>query len=190
MSPLVRALGIFDSKIDEASGGDASAEWRYEIWQSGIDKIMEHPIIGKGFGNLPKHLDPGSTEVTQSTDFEVILAGGEAHNGFITAAYGFGIPFMLALTAGLFVRFFYQIRMALSADKHDLELRDLHAVLASMYPAYFVGIYSAFDMSVIGLWSYVGLGFILEHLPKSSTARDSLPATAQPTEAYMYPSRY
>ncbi len=119
-------------------------------------------MIGKGFGNLPKHLD--STEVTDSTDFEVILAGGMAHNGFITAAFGFGIPFMVALTLALCLRFFFQVRMALMTDKHDKELRDMHALLASAYPAYAIGIYTAFDMSSLGLWVYVGLGFILEQL--------------------------
>jgi len=190
ISPLVRCFGIFDSKIDEASGGTESAKFRYEIWQSGMEKIMENPLIGKGFGNLPKHLDPTSTEVTQSTDFEVILAGGEAHNGFITAAYGFGIPFMLALTAGLVLRFVSQVNMALKSDRHDRELRDLHALLASMYPAYCINIYTAFDMSVTGLWIYVALGFILQHLPQSSSARDSAPVAAQPAAPYLYPNRY
>ena len=104
VNPLVRSLSIFDSRIDKASGADASSEWRYAIWQSGWEKIMESPLIGKGFGNLPKHLDPTSNDVVQSTDFEVILAGGEAHNGFITAAYGFGLPFMIALTVGIILR--------------------------------------------------------------------------------------
>jgi O-antigen ligase len=190
ISPLVRCFGIFDSKIDEASGGTASAKFRYDIWESGMEKIMENPVIGKGFGNLPKHLDPTASDVMTSTDFEVILAGGEAHNGFITAAYGFGIPFMLALTAGLFLRFFSQINMALKSDKHDPELRDLHAFLASMYPAFIVNIYLAFDMSVTGLWIYVAIGFILQHLPRSSSAPDSVPTAAQPAAPYLYPSRY
>lgn len=190
ISPLLRSFGMFDSKIDAASGGDASADWRYQLWQSGMEKIMEHPIVGKGFGNLPKHLDPTSAEVQGSTDFEVILAGGLAHNGFISAAYGFGIPFMLALTAGLAHRFFRQVRMALTADRHDKELRDLHALLASMYPAYFVFISTSFDMSVACLWIYVGLGLILEQLRRGSSAGDSAPTTAQPAAPYLYPSRY
>ena len=94
ISPLVRSFGMFDSKIDKASGGDASAQFRYDVWQSGMEKIMESPVVGKGFGNLPKHLDLSSTQVwRRAPHFEVILAGGEAHNGFISAAYGFGIPF-------------------------------------------------------------------------------------------------
>ena len=187
---LVRCFGIFDSKIDESTGGNATAKFRYDIWQSGIEKIMEHPVIGKGFGNLPKHLDPTSKEVQDSTDFEVILAGGEAHNGFVTAAYAFGIPFMAALTAGLFARFFQQIRMALSVDTHDKELRDLHALFASLYPAFAVSIYSALDMSTTDLWIYVAMGFILGNLPRASSARDAAPTAAQPAAPYLYPSRY
>lgn len=190
ISPMARSLSVFDSSIDKASGGDLSSQWRYMVWESGIKKIMEDPLIGKGFGNLPKHLDPNSAEVAQSTDFEVILAGGEAHNGFITAAYGFGIPFMVLITFGLLMRFAWNIRAALMVDKHDKEMRDLYALLASMFPAYFINIYAAFDMSVAALWIYVGLGFILQNLPKPVAARESSPTTAQPSEAYMYPSRY
>ena len=175
VSPLVRSLGIFDSKIDESSGGDSSADWRYQVWQSGIEKIMQHPVIGKGFGNLPKRLDTDAMNMAESTDFEVILAGGEAHNGFVTAAYGFGIPFMAALSIGLIVRFVSQVTSALRVDRHDLELRDLYALIASMYPAYIVNIYAAFDLSVTGLWVYVSLGFILNNLPRTSAVVDTAP---------------
>jgi hypothetical protein len=170
ISPLVRSLSIFDSRIDKASGGDAAAEWRYAIWRSGWEKIMESPLIGKGFGNLPKHLDPDAT--TDSTDFEVILAGGEAHNGYITAAYGFGLPFMIALTVGLLVRCASAVVSALKADKHDLEMREYYALLVSMFVAYFLNIYTSFDLSSTGLWIYVAIGFVLNRLPKSETAKD------------------
>ena len=45
---FARSFGMFDSKIDQASGGTASAQWRYDMWQDGIDKIKESPLIGKG----------------------------------------------------------------------------------------------------------------------------------------------
>jgi O-antigen ligase len=176
--PLVRSLGIFDSKIDQASGGNASAEWRYAVWQSGIDKIMEHPLIGKGFGNLPQHLAVDELTGKGSSDFEVILAGGEAHNGFVSAAYGFGIPFMLALTAAIVVRLYSQVIAALKTDRHDHELRDLHALLASMFATMLLNIYTAFDMSTILLWIYFGLGTILQNLPQSSSSTE-LPSVVQ-----------
>jgi O-antigen ligase len=179
ISPLTRSLGIFDSKIDEASGGDASAAWRYAVWQSGIDKIMENPLSGKGFGNLPERLDPNAKGSEGETDFEVVLAGGEAHNGFVTAAYGFGIPFMLGLTAVIFLRMFSHIRSALTTDKHDPELRDLHALLACMFATFPILIYTAFDMSVTMLWVYIGMGIILDHIPKSSFLTESLPVVQQ-----------
>lgn len=168
ISPLVRSFGMFDSKIDEASGGAASANWRYAVWQSGIEKIMQSPLVGKGYGNLPEHLDP--TDAKKSTDFEVVLAGGEAHNGFVTAAYGFGIPFMLALTVGIFLPMIRQARLALTTDKHDRELRDLHALLACMCATYVILIYSAFDLSMGLLWTYVGMGLILDNLPKGDSS--------------------
>ena len=191
LSPLARSLGVFDSKIDRATGGDLSLDWRYGIWQSGIEKIMEHPLTGKGFGNLPQHLDPNSADVQSSTDFEVVLAGGEAHNGYVTAAYGFGIPFMAALTIGLLGRMLHQMRSALMVDKHDRELRDLYALVASMYPSYLIGIYVAFDMSVTGLWIYVAMGFILDNLARSSLGDASqLAQTNALSQSSQYASGY
>ena len=121
ISPLVRCFGIFDSKIDEASGGDASAQFRYDVWRSGMEKIRDSPVVGKGFGNLPKHLDPNSSDVTATTEFEVILASGEAHNGFVSAAYAFGIPFYVSAHRRSLLSIFSQVRMALKSDRYDPE---------------------------------------------------------------------
>ncbi len=79
--PLLRSFGAFDESIDKATGGDASANWRYMVWADGIKKIMESPLVGKGFGNLPSHVE--TTDAQNSEDFETVLAGGESHNGFI-----------------------------------------------------------------------------------------------------------
>jgi O-antigen ligase len=170
ISPLARSMGVFDSRIDKASGGDSAAEWRYAIWRNGWEKIMESPLTGKGFGNLPKYLD--TEDLSQTTDFEVILAGGEAHNGFITAAYGFGLPFMIALTLGLTFRCSSAISSAWKTDKHDLELREYYALIVSMFFSFFVNIYTAFDLSVTGLWVYVAIGFILDRLPRGEAAQE------------------
>jgi len=169
--PLARSLGIFDSRIDESTGGNLSADWRYAVWQSGIDKIKEHPLIGKGFGNLPERLAVDENfNKENSTDFEVILAGGEAHNGFVVAAYAFGIPFMVALSVVIFQRLFIQVRLAITSDKSDPELLDFHALLASTIASFPLLIYAAFDMSALTLWIYIGLGLILQNLQLNSPA--------------------
>jgi O-antigen ligase len=165
--PLMRSFGIFDSKIDEASGGDASAAWRYAVWQSGWEKIMETPLTGKGFGNLPLNVE--TEDPKTSTDFERVLAGGEAHNGFVTAAYGFGIPFMVALCIALGYYFLKEAILALRADEHDAEMHDLHAFLAAMFASYPILIYTAFDLSSDNLWVYVAISCILSHLPRRET---------------------
>lgn len=185
ISPLVRSLGALDPRIDAMSGAKDSSNWRDEVWQSGISKIMESPLVGKGFGNLPKHLDPNSSDIQQSTDFEVILAGGEAHNGFITAAYAFGIPFTIALTLGILHRFGVCIVSGLRVDKHDSVLRDYYALIASMFASYLINIYAAFDMSITGMWIYISIGFILDRLPRSDAAREAAQA-----EAGMLPGQY
>jgi O-antigen ligase len=162
--PLMRSLGVFDSTIDKSTGGDASANWRYAVWEDGLKKIMESPLTGKGFGNLPEHVE--SSDAQKSTDFEQVLAGGEAHNGFVTAAYGFGIPFMLALSVTIIYYFFKEASLALRADKHDPEMRDLHAFLAAMFASYPVLIYTGFDLSVCLLWTYVAISCVLTNLPR------------------------
>jgi len=161
---LLRSFGVFDSKIDEASGGSASANWRYAVWQDGCKKIMEAPLVGKGFGNLPQHVE--SSDAAKSTDFEVVLAGGEAHNGFVNASYGFGIPFTVALSLAIIIYFLKEAGLALTCDKHDSEMCDLHAFLAGMFATYPVLIYTAFDLSVSQLWIYIAISCVLSHLPR------------------------
>jgi len=193
--PLMRGFGIFDSKIDKASGGDASAQWRYAVWQDGWNKIMENPLTGKGFGHLPLYVE--TEDAKTGIDFERDLAGGEAHNGFVTASYGFGIPFMVALSLALVYYFFKEAALALRADKHDPEMHDLHAFLAAMFASYPILIYTAFDLSSITLWTYVAISCILSHLPRPETTPSvdaGLPLRKygegpRPTRPYSYRSR-
>jgi O-antigen ligase len=165
--PMMRSLGVFDSKIDEASGGDLSAQWRYQVWDSGIEKIKEAPLAGKGYGNLPEHLN--GEDGMQSNDYETILAAGLAHNGYISAAYGFGIPFSVALSCMLVWLLIKQSVAALRTDKHDPVLRDLHAFLAGMFITYPILIYVAFDLSSQAVWIYAGISYILSNSPKSES---------------------
>ena len=163
---LARSFGVFDSKIDEASGGDASAKWRYEVWKDGLSKIEEAPLVGKGFGNLPQHLDASDIS-PDTTDFESVLAGGESHNGFINAAYGFGIPFTVALSVMIIWFLVKESAKALTTDKHDPELRETHAFLGGMFATYPILIYTAFDMSTGLLWVYASISCLLSNLPLS-----------------------
>jgi hypothetical protein len=161
---LLRSFGTFDSRIDKATGADLSAGWRYAVWQDGINKIMESPLVGKGFGNLPQHLEPNAAAT--STDFETVLAGGEAHNGFVTAAYGFGIPFMVILSVTLFFYLFKECALALTTDKHDQELRDLHAFLGGSFCTIPISIYTFADLSTSMFWVFVAISCILSRLPR------------------------
>jgi O-antigen ligase len=169
--PLMRSFGILDSKIDDASGGNVSAQWRYDVWQSGIEKIKESPLTGKGYGNLPQHID--SKNQTASTDFEAVLAGGMAHNGYISAAYGFGVPFSLALSCAIAWLLIKESIAALRTDKHDPVLRDLHAFLAAMFVTYPILIYVAFDLNCIGMWIYAAISYILSNIPKAALSPTS-----------------
>lgn len=167
---LARGLGVFDDKIANATGGNASAQWRYSVWQSGIDKILQAPMIGKGFGNLDSRYNWNKTAgADASTDFELVLAAGLAHNGFISAAYGFGVPFMLALTGAMLVRMLSHSFSALRVGDEDLEARDLHAYVASSIATFGVLIYSAADMCAPGIWLTIALGFILDHVTRKNS---------------------
>ena len=184
MPGFARILGVFSSHIDDASGGTASANWRYAVWDSGLKKIMDHPMVGNGFGNLPKHLDPVNTHLTaDETDYEVVLAMGEAHNGFITAAYGFGIPMALGLTLAMAWRVLVHARAALLQDSRDLELREFHAFTAAFGAGSFVLIYSALDLSCVFIWFYISLGFVMTRL-----TRKQQPAPTFGGEKAFYPT--
>jgi O-antigen ligase len=161
---LLRCFGIFDSKIEKASGGDVSANARYGLWKDAMTKIMESPLAGKGFGNLPQHVQ--GSDAQRSNDFEVVLAGGESHNGFINAAYAFGIPFALALSVAMILYFFKEALLALRTDPHDLEMRELHVFIAGMFASYPILIYTAFDLSDGELWIYAAISTIVSRLPR------------------------
>ena len=147
-------------------------------------------MIGKGFGNLPERIDPSGQQATGQPDFESLLAGGEAHNGFITAAYGFGIPFTLVLAAFIIIRFFSHARSALTTDKHDKELRDLHALLAGLFASFPVIIYTALDLSQTMVWLYAGLGVILAQLKMRASSERSQAASQTPGPLDNQPYRY
>jgi O-antigen ligase len=189
--PLMRSFGIFDQKIDDASGGNASAQWRYSVWQSGLEKIAEAPLAGRGYGNLPEHLN--AEQGMSSTDYETVLAAGLAHNGFISAAYGFGVPFAVALCVMIVWLFIKESIAALRTDKHDPVLRDLHALLAGMFISYPLFIYTAFDLSVTALWVYAAISYILGNIPKAEiypgTAGSPLRRYGEETHAAAYTSR-
>ena len=177
-SGFLRAFGVFDTAIEETTGGSASAEWRYKVWRDGMKKIMEAPLTGKGFGGISQH--PEGRPDPQSTDYEDILAGGMAHNGFIDAAYGLGIPFALALTVIMFVYLYKEVVLGLATDRHDFELREMHAYFAAVIGYMPVCIYTAFDLSVGGLWVTIALSCALSHFPRSASQTTNV-ADASPS---------
>jgi hypothetical protein len=158
-----RVLGLVDSKIEKATGGDASARWRYDLWTRGIERIEESPLMGKGFGNLPASLDSNQlAQGTDSGDYDMVLSIGLAHNAWINAAYGFGIPFALALTVILIQRFIAHVLLSIKTFKFDPELSDFHTYLAAFFASITVGLYTAFDFSIYMLWLYIGMGLVVE----------------------------
>lgn len=185
---MMRGLGVFNSKIDKASGGDASAEWRYRVWADGKKKIMESPLTGNGFGNLPERFEGG----VANDDYEMVLAGGMAHNGFIDAAYGFGIPFMLGICLCLIIIGARIFLAAFRCDKHDLELRDAYAFFATQFAVLPIYYYTFCDLSASLAWAYGGVAIVLMRLERRSARSKKLldrlpsasPVAAQATVSY------
>jgi hypothetical protein len=157
-----RVLGLVDTKIERATGGDASAQWRYDLWAHGIERIEESPLVGKGFGNLPVSLDSNDLVMGRVADFDLVLSIGLAHNAWINAAYGFGVPFALALTAILVQRFIAHVLLSIKAFRFDPELSEFHAYLAAFFVSITAGLYTAFDFSIYMLWFYIGMGLVVE----------------------------
>lgn len=185
---FARCFGMLDPKIDEATGGSGSANWRYAVWQSGLEKIRESPLIGKGFGNLPQRVDINQIAgLNPTTDFEVVLAAGEAHNGYITAAYGFGIPFALVLAGCLLWRIFSHMRSALTTSRKDLELREFHALLAANVASAVLLTYCGGDMSDDLLWVIVGMGIILDHVTRRSPKPVKIPLASSESQSKESP---
>jgi hypothetical protein len=186
---MARSLGMLDPRIEEASGGKASEEWRYEVWKDGVKIIMQHPLLGKGFGNLPKHeqLVPG---MKAPSDFEFTLAAGGAHNGMVVAAYGFGIPFFLALLVGSLQRIYAHIRLSRITDPHDQILRQFHGFVAASTASGLIQIYLTVDFSATVFWVTIGAGIVMENLMRRAAAAETPATPPQQVEGYATARRY
>ncbi len=190
MPGYARILGVFSSRIDQAEGGDASAEWRYRVWESGIDKIKESPWIGYGFGHLPQHLDTSKlAQLTPSeADFEVILAMGLSHNGFINASYGFGLPFMICLASILIYRTAKHAWTAIAIGQRDPPLREFHAFVASYSMANFILIYTALDLGGASIWFYISMGIIMFRVTRFAPDESLAEPAPQPALPALVPA--
>jgi len=103
----------------------------------------------------------------------------------------------LGLSAMILWFLLKEATIALTTDRHDPELRDLHAFLAGMFASYPILIYTGFDLSVGLLWTYAAISCILSHLPRTeiqsiAAAGPSLRKygeEARPVGAYNYRPR-
>jgi len=173
---LGRIAGLLDTKTEAITGGDASAQWRYDVWQKGVSLVMQAPLIGKGYGNLPMQLNPDETDIFSSDNYEGALAAGMAHNGYISAAYGFGIPFMVGLTVALIYRMFRHMIIGMRIHRKDLVLCQFHSLIAGYIASFGLALYAYADMSFAMIWFIVGLGIVMENV--TNVSKEALPVPA------------
>ena len=92
---------IYEDSVPQISkeAAASSSSWRYAIWALAIDKILENPITGTGFG-LPSGI-PAQDQTDGETSVNDFLVMGNTHNTFISIAYIMGIPAMLVFASWL-----------------------------------------------------------------------------------------
>ncbi len=162
-----RIAGLVSTKAAEDSGGNASAEWRYEVWNKGVSLIMEAPLTGKGYGHLSKQLNPEEVDIFTSDNYEAVLAAGAAHNGYVSAAYGFGIPFVVGILLALLYRMCIHMITGMHTYGKDTELCQFHALMAGYLFSYVVGFYTYAELSTAIVWFIVGAGIIMDHVTRA-----------------------
>jgi O-antigen ligase len=98
---LQRAFVVLPSELYEQESmalGDASAaqssSWRQVIWVAALAEIVDHPIIGAGFG-VPVVPDTEDQNATHDWSAYNALVTGNLHNAFFSIAYIMGIPALL-----------------------------------------------------------------------------------------------
>ncbi len=120
---------------------DGTANWRYVLWLESLEKIMETPVVGQGFG---RHF--------QFVSFDEVITTSP-HNLYITMAYHLG-TIGLMLYAAFVLQIFWRVRNILrcSVDSKRRTMIMAALVILISNSAYYVAfVFGACEWLPIGV---------------------------------------
>jgi O-antigen ligase len=174
---FLRVAALVSPRAAQQSEAWQTEVWRKLRWERAMADIRKHPWMGLGYGGLGGIFAYASSEGYEQNLIEIDVAAGSIHNGFLSSARAFGIPFCFLFIGILVHRTWSHGGQAMRDYRIDPLQGDLHsfvfASLASMPLAILIGA----DLNNALIWFYISLGLILFRLGSKPKTVKALPVS-------------
>lgn len=124
------AYGSVTERVESISFSNEGSSGRVRLWQSAVDFISKHPVLGGGYGNWKIHSVP-----YESTSVRGFGIRKHVHNDYLEVAADTGIIGGLCYAGFLFVLIFYCVKIIFYGDPHE-DIKLLAMVLLMSHVAY------------------------------------------------------
>lgn len=171
VTPLVRVMGAFSSKLSTEIGAMETMEWRYARWNRAIEDIKQNPWGGMGYGGVKDYFGMLSDIQETSPDLAVErdVATGSTHNGYIASARNLGIPITILFVVIILLRIHVHWRHARKRALSDV-LTEAHKFLCSYLVVTLLIMTVGGEVTSPTIWVFVALSFIVERLDAELSA--------------------
>jgi O-antigen ligase len=181
---LIRPLALISPTLAESTGADANMEWREAQWQIAWQQIQEHPMIGRGYGGVENAFDFAATGLPQEAVYEIDLATGGIHNGFIACALALGIPAALLFVYILARQIIGNAWHAVQVRGDDPVMTETHCFVCAHLLSFVGWIYVGSDVNSPIIWFMLGLGVFVSRIQRRE-ARKANPMPALAAQALV-----
>lgn len=154
-----------------------NAEWRLAFWKEIVDRSVDHPVLGVGYGEPIAFTWMGLKYDFRDGDPNAVIDVDGPHNEFLHILYRMGYVGLAALLAVLAIALWRAVRF-LRIDGLDAERRSLVLGLIGMLFACAVvaSFADALKSPFLGLFFWSSLGLLLAAVTqKAETAGDNAP---------------
>lgn len=161
---LVRPLALISPKLAEATGASENLIWRELQWQLAWENIQKHPIVGRGYIGIENAWDPSALRLSEEAIFEIDLATGLIHNGYLACALALGIPAAIFFLIIFARQIFINARHSQKLRVKDPLMADVHALACAQLVVFSGSIFFGDDLNTPALWFYMALGILATSL--------------------------
>lgn len=124
------AYGSVTERVESISFSNEGSSGRVRLWQSALDFILKHPVLGGGYGNWKIHSVP-----YESTSVRGFGIRKHVHNDYLEVAADIGILGGLCYAGFLFILIFYCVKIIFYGDPHE-DVKLLAMVLLMSHVGY------------------------------------------------------
>jgi hypothetical protein len=172
---FLRIAALVSPRAARLSEADQTYLWRKLRWDRTMVDIKTRPWIGWGYGGVNAVFAYATLSDFEENQVEIDVAAGSIHNGFLSGARVFGVPFCLFFICILLHQIMLNGRQTMREVRRDPVQSDLHCVVFASLLTMPLAIYIAADLNNLSIWFYVTLGLILFKLKSPRSETKSLP---------------